>query len=249
MNTPQTMALDGSGNLYVADYNNCRVLQFKPPFTIGMAATLAVGQAAGATNLTTNVCLNAGAATATGLSGTRGMAVDSAGNLWVSDYGNNRVLKYPAPITAGEAATVVLGQTNLVGQGSANQGLAAPTAATFNLPSGLAFDSTGNLWVADEQNNRVLMYPPAAQVTNGAATVELGQPAATAFTSNTANNGGVSATSLSSLLKNRVAVEKVAEFALEGVTKGTYIQTRVTGDAIDRNRRRAAGHDGSTHPF
>ncbi len=177
------------------------MLQFVPPFTTGMNATLAIGQAAGAANLTSNVCVYGTATTATGTDGVQGLAFDSTGNLWVSDLFNHRVLKYPAPITAGEAATVVLGQTTLAGAGYANRGTsttAGPaTASTLNQPLGLAFDSAGNLWVTDSLNCRVLMYPPANQVTGGAATVELGQPAgATAFTTNTLNNGGVLATSL-----------------------------------------------------
>jgi hypothetical protein len=61
----------------------------------------------------------------------------------------------------------------------------------------LAFDSTGNLWVADYFNNRVLKYPPANLVTGGAAILELGQPAGvTAFTSNTPDNGGLGRSTL-----------------------------------------------------
>jgi sugar lactone lactonase YvrE len=197
MNFPQ-LAMDAAGTLYVSDTENCRVLQFTPPFTNGMSATLAIGQAAGAGNLTSNTCLQGAAATATGLASSAGLAVDTAGNLWVADSLNSWVLKYPAPITAGEAATVVLGQTTLTGAGSCNQGNAAPSATTLCNIAGLAFDSAGNLWLADLTNNRVLMYSAASLRTNGAvaATVELGQPAATAFTTGTANNGGVSATSI-----------------------------------------------------
>jgi len=192
---PLWVTVDSSGNLYVSDYGNCRVLQFNPPFTTNMPATLAIGQASGATNLTTGTCLSGAAATAIGLDGPTGMAFDSVGNLWVADGPNGRVLKYPAPITAGEAATVALGQTTTGASLGCNQG-GAVSATTLCNPIGLAFDSAGNLWVADELNNRVLMYLPANLVTNGAATVELGQPVATAFISNTANNGGVSAASL-----------------------------------------------------
>ena len=195
MSDPVWVAVDRSGNLYVSDWLNCRVLQFNPPFTTNMPATLAIGQASGATNLTTGTCLSGAAATAIGLDGPTGMGFDGVGNLWVADGPNGRVLKYPAPITAGEAATVALGQTTTGASLGCNQG-GAVSATTLCNPIGLAFDSAGNLWVADELNNRVLMYLPANLVTNGAATVELGQPVATAFISNTANNGGVSAASL-----------------------------------------------------
>jgi sugar lactone lactonase YvrE len=197
MSHPYGAAVDSHGNLFVSDLGNCRVLQFQPSFTTGMSATLAVGQASGATNLTTGTCLNGASATATGLGEPRGLALDGSGNLWVADASNSRVLSYLATITAGETATVALGQTSTGASLTCNEGGAQPNAGTLCAPSGLAFDSFGNLWVADTQNNRVLMYPPASLVTGGAATVELGQPSgATAFTSNAFNNGGISPTSL-----------------------------------------------------
>ncbi len=197
MSMPFYLAVDKGGNLYVADISNCRVLQFNPPFTTGMAATLAVGQASGASNLTTGCPsgVTPAPASATNLYSAAGVSIDGGGDLWVSDSGNNRVLKYPAPITAGEAATVVLGQTSF-GPYSPSV-CTTPSATTLCSPGGLAFDSAGNLWVADTNNHRVLMYPQANLVTGGSATVELGQPN---LTSNTSNNGGVSAATLSTPL-------------------------------------------------
>lgn len=186
-----SMTLDSSGNLYLA--TGCRVLQFPRPFTTGMNATLALGQPAGATNLTSNSCTTS----TTGLYSPRGLAFDSSGALWVSDALNDRVVRYVPPFAAGQAATVALGQTSTSIGSTCNITTPVGTSATsLCLPEGVAFDSSGNLWVADVFHHRVVMFPPASLVTGGAATVELGQPAATAFTSATANNGGLSETSL-----------------------------------------------------
>jgi len=190
LSAPTSLATDSAGNLYVADPGACRVLQFKPPFTTGMAASLAIGPASGVTNLTTNACWSGSAGEP------YGVAVDSADNLWISDSLGSRVLKFSAPITAGESPTVALGQPSTSANLGCNHTWAENTvsAATLCWPAHLAFDPAGNLWVADNQNNRVLMYAKADLAISGAAaSVELGQPAATAFSSNT---HGVDASSL-----------------------------------------------------
>ena len=185
LNLPASVAVDSSGNLYVADDNNCRVLQFKPPFTNNMNASVVIG----APNMTTSTCT----ASVNTLARTSALAIDGDGDLWVGDFGNSRIVEYTPPFSNGMNATVVLGQADFT-HGAINQGLGAPTAKTLYEPGGMTFDSSGNLWVADSYNHRVLKYLPP--FSNGmAASLELGQPVATAFTSNTPNNGGISATS------------------------------------------------------
>jgi hypothetical protein len=94
---------------------------------------------------------------------------DSAGNLWVADESNSRVLRFSAPLHTFESADLVLGQSDF---SSDAPGLGPNHMAG---PNDLAFDSAGNLWVADWQNGRALRFD--APFSNGAsATVELGQP-------------------------------------------------------------------------
>jgi len=170
INGPETSAFDSAGNLWVADVNNNRVLKYAAPITTGETATVVIGQG----SFTTNTA----GTTATTLLNPTGISFDSAGNLWVADQGNNRVLKYAAPITSGETATVV------VGQGTFTTGTAGTTATTLQFPTGISFDSVGNLWVADQDNNRVLKYP--ATITTGeSATVVVGQGTFTTGTSGT----------------------------------------------------------------
>ncbi len=163
---PAEVVVDADGNLFVADGDNCRVTQFKPPFTNGMSASLVLGEP----DLATAAC----ATSATGLGDTRGVKIDSSGNLWVSDSGNNRVVEFKPPFSNAMAATLAIGQADLT-HGSCNQGGAAPTASTLCSTRSLAFDASGNLWVADASNDRVLEFkPPFA--TGMAASVVLGQP-------------------------------------------------------------------------
>ncbi|SHO44739.1 putative NHL repeat protein [Nitrosotalea sinensis] len=160
-NSPIGLAFDSSGNLWVADDGNNRVLEYTAPFSNGEAATTVIGQP--------NFTSFAKATTATGENGTSGLAFDSSGNLWVADFYNSRVLEYKKPFSNGEAASLVIGQPNFTTNTS------ALTATGLHFPSSLKFDSSGNLWVVDEYNDRVLEY--TAPFSNGeAATTVIGQP-------------------------------------------------------------------------
>ncbi|MGA2688858.1 MAG: hypothetical protein ABSE85_12395, partial [Candidatus Korobacteraceae bacterium] len=100
LNSPQVIALDSSGNLYVTDTANSRVLFYPSGST---TATRVYGQGG---SFTTNTG-NKGGISANSLDEPIGVALDSSGNLYVADYGNNRVLFYPAGSTT---ATRVYGQ-------------------------------------------------------------------------------------------------------------------------------------------
>jgi sugar lactone lactonase YvrE len=194
MSNPTTIAVDSIGNLFVAEDGNCRVTQFKPPFTDGMSATLAIGQP----DLITGDCAAVTSANSLGSAQVTpdevfGVIVDSNGDLWVADSGGNRVLEYIPPFSNGMAATLAIGQANLT-SGSPNQGAAFLTGATLSDPVCPVFDSSGDLWIADSGNNRVLVFQrPFA--TGMAASFALGQPD---FTHGLRNQGGaVAANTLS----------------------------------------------------
>jgi len=181
---PQSAAIDGLGNLWVADRYNHRILKYDKPFTNGMSASLVLGQA----NFVSNSA-NPGGVAANTLSQPAGIAFDSSGNLWVADQYNHRVLKYASPFSNGMNATLVLGQADF-GSNTYNRG-GDPAANTLYRPSGIAFYS-GNLWVADQYNNRVLKYAPSFSNGKDAALV-LGQAD---YVSRSTNSGGLSASSL-----------------------------------------------------
>jgi len=127
-------------------------------WTNGQAASYVIGQPGFGSNTA--------ALTSTGLSVPYSMTVDPAtGKVFVADRNNNRVLRYPstAVMTNGAAAEAVLGQTNFTSNTTGT------TATTLYEPTSVAIDASGNLWVVDADNSRVLRYANAATISSGAA--------------------------------------------------------------------------------
>ena len=151
-----SMAADPDGNLYVPDVFNNRVLKYLSPFTTDTIADEVWGQ----TDFSGNLC-NGGApspsASTLCLGLTSGVELDPAGNLWVADGGNNRVLRYPKDLGTGiiaKTADLVIGQRDFVSNGAGN------SLSSLNFPSSLRFGPSGQLYVADSVNNRVLLFNP-----------------------------------------------------------------------------------------
>lgn len=210
------VAIDKSvtpNRVYVADSNNNRILGFHDMSALIRYArrerrkhrhTRRVGPNALSNNPNADIVIgqpnffsagcNTGGRSARSLCTPQGVAVDSAGNLWVADSnGNNRVLEYNQPfsqgITANFSANVVLGQAGNFTSGAPNLGGTLPSNETLNDPEGIAIDASNHLWVADRNNNRVLEFN--TPLTSDAANFEIGQPD---FFS---NGAGLSATALS----------------------------------------------------
>lgn len=238
LDTPQSVAIDASGNIWVADTQNNRLLQFASTAASGAAATLALGQPVMTSNYPywiTGQMLNGAFAATEGsgriyvadtlnnrvlwwesstaytngrtadgvigqpdlysnrdnrslaattgsntLSNPLGVAVDASNNVWVVDNGNNRILRFAAPVAGVDAvADLVLGQANFTDK-ARNRG-GGTAANSLSVPGSVAIDASGNVWVADEYNSRVVRYPaPIASGMN--ADLALGQTSLTAST-------------------------------------------------------------------
>jgi sugar lactone lactonase YvrE len=133
---------------------------------------------------------NATGVNANGLNYPNASALDAAGNLYVADVENNRVLIYRSPLKTDRTADIVLGQPDFNSKAGNNGG--PPSASTLWQPVDVTVDRFGNVWVADSANNRVLEYDNPL-VTDVVADRVIGQPD---FTSNTPNNGGIGASTL-----------------------------------------------------
>lgn len=156
--SPQGVFVDGAGRLWVADSGNARILRFDGASTLGdfPAANAVLGQP--------DFVSNAMVTSINGLRLPRGLALDAAGNLFVTDVTANRVLLFAAAATLANGANASL----VLGQGNFTNLSAATSQSRMSSPNSLVLDGAGNLYVADRGNHRVLRYDNAAALTNGA---------------------------------------------------------------------------------
>ena len=166
------IAVSSIGNLYVADTNNNRVLEYQTPITSGgTSADLALGQADllhnGANGLVGSALLMSTGGVVFGPNGNGfvpqvpGIAIDSSGHLYLADTNNSRVLGWKAvsSLTNGQPADLVIGQPEFNSwRCNQNSLVGSPTAGSLCYPEGLAVDGAGDLYVADTGNTRVLEY-------------------------------------------------------------------------------------------
>lgn len=143
-NAPSNIAVDSSGNVYVADTSSNRIRKID---TSGVVTTFAGSSTAGNAD---------GTGSAAGFNAPAGVAVDSSGNVYVADTGNHSIRK----ITSAGVVTTI------AGDGNASFLDANGTSAKFSSPTGIAVDGNGTLvYVADTGNNRIRKITTAGVVT------------------------------------------------------------------------------------
>jgi sugar lactone lactonase YvrE len=137
LNFPNVIAVDGSGNLFIADTDSQRIRMISRD---GIISTIAGNGSWGFSG-------DGGAAISAQLNYPASIAVDAAGNLFITDTNNHRIRK----ISPNGIITTVVGNGR---QGSGGDGGPASRAA-MNYPRGIAVDGTGNLYIADTDNQRI----------------------------------------------------------------------------------------------
>ena len=158
-NAPSGVAVDASGNVYVADSGNnvIRKINFSSTIYSGVVTTLAGSTAVGKVN---------GTGTAASFNAPAGIAIDTSipPNFYVSDSGNNLIRK----ITSAGVVTTFAG-SGLVGKTNG-----AALSASFNRPTGIAVDILGNVYVADSQNALIRKITPQGIVSTLAGSGAVG---------------------------------------------------------------------------
>src|SRR6185312_8282860 len=138
---PAALALDGAGNLYIADTDNHRIRKIS-----GATITTVAG------NGEQGFSGDGGAATAAGIDSPNGVAVDAAGNIYIADTHNQRIRK----VSNGTISTIA-------GNGSKSYGGdgGAATSALLARPRGLSIDAQGDIYIADSDNKRIRLIAAA----------------------------------------------------------------------------------------
>jgi sugar lactone lactonase YvrE len=137
----EQMAFDANGTLWVADY------------LYGLVGFSAEQVAAGGPNISAAIHMHdADHSTFEGYAGVQGIAIDSAGDVWVTEANTNEVVEFSASQieSSGTVSPVVR------------------LASNFSDPSALAFDSHGDLWVTNESASSIVMFTPGQLTASGA---------------------------------------------------------------------------------
>jgi sugar lactone lactonase YvrE len=143
-NRPVGIAVDASGNIYATDASNCSIYKITQSGTV---TVLAGGLQGGSAN---------GTGSAAGFNDPTGIALDTNGNLYVTDSKNATIRKITSAGVVTTLAGVAGHKGNADGTGS---------AASFSYPVGITLDSSGNLYVTDFGNDSVRKITPSGVVT------------------------------------------------------------------------------------
>ncbi|WP_250279867.1 NHL repeat-containing protein [Frankia sp. Cppng1_Ct_nod] len=156
--TPTDVMLDAAGNLYIADTDNNRIRRVTTDGTITTIAGTGIQGFSG----------DGGPATQAHLAKPTDMALDAAGNLYIADTDNNRIRR----ITTDGTITTIAGTGTGTGtdiQGFSGDGGPA-TQAHLTKPGGVVVDAAGNLYIADNGNNRIRRVTADGTITTIAGT-------------------------------------------------------------------------------
>jgi sugar lactone lactonase YvrE len=235
---PSGIAVDASGNLWIADASLPRILRFEAAGSLGAAYDGPADGYLGRVDSGTFVVSTGVTADAKGFGlGAGGISIDAAGRLWASDPTNNRILRFDDAANKADGADAdgVLGQPDF----STVTYLDPPSAETMSSPYSVTAAPDGTVWVSDFVNHRILGFVDAANKSNGAsADIVLGQ-------SGFASNGELPNSGRTIKAPTQVAIGRegslfAAQFRAEGLVKRWSDPVRITAPRSARATKQGA---------
>ena len=240
LSTPSDVALDASGNLYIAEARGHRVRKVDSMGRISTVAGTGVEGSEG----------DGGPAVEAQLNQPSAIAVDAEGNIFIGEYSGYRVRK----VDLEGRITTIAGRGTRGGSGDGGPA----TAAQFNFISGLAVDSTGNVLVSDMNEARIRMISPTGRITTIAGTGNQGHSGdgGRALDAEIETPGGIALDSAGNLFVTEYWAGRIRKIDSAGIITtiaGTSEQLS-TGDmglaldaALDRPRGVATDSDGNLY--
>jgi uncharacterized protein (TIGR02145 family) len=194
-NSPSGVAVDASGNVYVAEFGNNKIRKIT---SAGIVSSFAGSGTSGAVD---------GQGADASFSQPMGVAVDTTGNIYVADTGNNKIRKITS---SGYVTTIagsgIQGDTDDVGD-----------AASFNYPTGVAIDVLGNMYVSDYYNHKIRKITPMGTVSTFAGNEINGDIDGIGITASFYNPAGVSFDRLGNLCIADSSNEKIRKITIDGL--------------------------------
>ena len=160
LNGPRGVAVDGDGNLYIADTSNHRIRKVDTSVTPWTISTVAGTGTAGLSG-------DGGAATAAKLDLPYDVAVDSAGNLYIASIDNHRIRKVDTSVTPWTISRVAGTEAKISDYGGDG---GAATEAWLTSPLSVAVDGSGNIYIADNGNERIRKVDASGNISTVAGT-------------------------------------------------------------------------------
>jgi len=229
---PRDVAVDGSGNLYVADYGNHLIRKIT---SAGVVTTLAGSGSIGSAN---------GTGTSASFYNPYGVAVDGSGNVYVADKNNHLIRK----ITSAGVVTTLAGSGSI---GSAN---GTGTSASFYNPYGVAVDGSGNVYVADIDNHLIRKITSAGVVTTLAGSGSIGSANGTGTSSSFYLPSGVAVDGSGNVYVSDRYNQKIRKITSAGVVttlagSGSQGSANGTGTSASFYNPRKVAVDGSGNVY
>jgi len=195
LNEPNGVAVDGAGNVYIADTNDNKIRKLTPA---GAISTIA-GDGNTCASPSTTTCGDGPTATSAQLSEPTGVARDGAGIVYIADANEHKIRK----LTPSGAISTIAGDGNTCASPSTTTCGDGPTAtsAQLNQPEGVAVDGAGNVYIADANDNKIRELTPTGAISTIAGD---GSPCASPTTS---CGDGATATSAQLNFPTGVAVD------------------------------------------